>query len=34
MRALDVFRLVNHAGRLSSEQLAALDDALRLHLDL
>lgn len=34
VRALDVSRLVERAGRLTREQLAAVDDALRLHLDL
>ncbi|WP_304599252.1 type II toxin-antitoxin system PemK/MazF family toxin [Isoptericola sp. BMS4] len=34
VRALDVSRLVGRAGRLTPEQLAALDDALALHLAL
>ncbi|GAA1987119.1 type II toxin-antitoxin system toxin endoribonuclease MazF9 [Isoptericola halotolerans] len=34
VRALDVSRLVERAGRLTREQLAAVEDALRLHLDL
>ncbi|WP_277213809.1 type II toxin-antitoxin system PemK/MazF family toxin [Isoptericola croceus] len=34
VRALDVSRLVERAGCLTREQLAAVDDALMLHLDL
>lgn len=34
VRALDVSRLVERTGRLTGEQLAAVDQALLLHLDL
>jgi mRNA interferase MazF len=34
VRAIDVSRVVRAVGRLPSERLAQLDDALRLHLSL
>lgn len=34
VRALDVSRFIRREGVLSREQTAAVDDALRLHLDL
>ena len=34
VRAVDMGRLVNRVGKLSSEEEAALDDALRVHLGI
>lgn len=34
VRSVDVSRLVRRLGRIAAGQLADLDDALRLHLDL
>jgi mRNA interferase MazF len=34
IRSIDISRFISSRGFLSAEQLAALDDALRLHLDL
>ena len=34
LRAVDMVRLVNRAGKLSAEQLAELDDAMLVHLGI
>jgi mRNA interferase MazF len=34
LRSISVERVARHAGRLTAERLAEIDEALRLHLDL